>query len=93
VEWTFDEMFSAQVIAEADVNKDKKLDESEIDYVYNNAFINLENYGYFFYQRSGQERIPAETVQKLAPVSREINYFTVLGANRKQKQPPNRLFD
>lgn len=63
VEWTFDEMFSAPVISEADANKNKKIDKAEIDYIYNNAFINLENYGYFFYQRDGKNRIAAKEVQ------------------------------
>ncbi len=63
VEWMFDEMFSSQVFMEADANQNKKIDMTEIDHIYNNAFINLENYSYFFYQRVGNNRIPAKKVK------------------------------
>ena len=62
VHWEFDEMFSAALIEEADFNKDGLFDEEETAYLYENAFLNLENYGYFFYIREGEERLPAKKV-------------------------------
>ncbi len=62
VHWEFDEMFSAALIEEADLNRDGLFDKEETAYLYENAFINLENYGYFFYMRDGEERLPAKKV-------------------------------
>jgi ABC-type uncharacterized transport system substrate-binding protein len=64
VEWTFDEMFSSQVIMEADTNGNKKLEPTEVDYIFDHAFINLKNYDYFFYQRDGKERFGAQTIEE-----------------------------
>lgn len=66
VEWTFDEMFSSQVFMEADANQNKKIDPDEIKHIYNNAFANLANYGYFFYQRVGDKRIAAKEVKNFS---------------------------
>lgn len=64
VEWTFDEMFSLQVIMEADTNGNKKLEPTEVDYIFDHAFINLKNYDYFFYQRDGEDRIGAKEIEE-----------------------------
>jgi ABC-type uncharacterized transport system substrate-binding protein len=55
-EWKFDDFFSGSVIREFDKNKDGFFDAKEIKNIYNQAFINLKNYGYFVFLRKGFER-------------------------------------
>jgi len=56
MEWTFDPLFSATIIGEHDTNRDGRFDTKENTQVYQRAFINLKNYGYFIYIRKGDTR-------------------------------------
>lgn len=87
VEWTFDEMFSAQVIMEADVNKNGRIEPDENDYIYNNAFSNLENYNYFFYQRINDKReSPTEVKEFKARIKGDkLVYKFFVSISNKQK--------
>lgn len=56
VEWQFDDYFSASVIHEFDKNKNGLFEDNEIKDIYNGAFINLKNYGYFLFLRKNKTR-------------------------------------
>lgn len=56
VEWEFDRFFSAKIITGFDRNKDGNFDAAEIQKIYNTAFTNLKEYGYFVFLRNGAER-------------------------------------
>ncbi|MGD9157105.1 MAG: DUF1007 family protein [Desulfobacteraceae bacterium] len=46
-EWVLDEMFSNMLIHDYDKNLNKKFEPKEVKDIYENAFINLENFDYF----------------------------------------------
>lgn len=57
VQWVFDEVFSASILAEFDKNKSGKFEPAEIRDIEMNAFSNLKNFGYFMHiWVSGVER-------------------------------------
>ena len=56
VEWMFDDYFSASIIQEYDMDRDGIFNEKEKKILYNEAFSNLKNYGYFIYIRDGSAR-------------------------------------
>lgn len=64
--WTFDIVFSSQLIHDFDSNSNKKFEKDEIDMLYYNAFINLENYGYFTLLRQGNTRTPGSKAEKFS---------------------------
>lgn len=66
LEWTFDDFFSADIIHGYDLDKNGKFSEKETANVYNNAFINLENYFYFTFIRQGDERKNPEKVENFS---------------------------
>ncbi len=45
--WKMDDMTSAMLIMEFDVNGNGKIDEEENNYVYDNYFVSLENYNFY----------------------------------------------
>lgn len=49
VKWIFDEMFSASVIMDFDINRNNIFEENEIKAVEQGAFSNLKNYNYYLY--------------------------------------------
>jgi len=63
VAWTFDPVFSADVIGQFDVNRDGLFDTKENETVRMKAFSNLGKYGYFTFIRSGEQRSTPESVQ------------------------------
>jgi len=67
LDWTFDPYFSAAIIQENDLNKDKRFDEKEAKSVYSHAFQNLSNYGYFIFIRTGNKRVQPDHVEKFIP--------------------------
>jgi len=75
VHWEFDEMFSAPIIMEADLNMNGKFEEDELEYLYENAFSNLEDYGYFFYIREGKKRKTAEKVENFSASYKKNKLF------------------
>ena len=62
VEWVFDDYFTQDILMYYDLNSDKVFSKSEIDDVYNNAFINLGKYNYFQQVRQGDKRFSIEEV-------------------------------
>lgn len=90
VHWEFDEMFSAALIEEADFNKDGVFDQEETTYLYENAFVNLENYGYFFYLRDGSERLATKKVTSFSATHKNgllrYKFFVPI-----EKKPKNKL--
>ncbi|MDC7224629.1 MAG: DUF1007 family protein [Spirochaetales bacterium] len=55
VEFEFDEYFSSEILMSYDADGDRFFNEAETEGVYNNAFINLENYNFFTFLRRGEE--------------------------------------
>ncbi|MBN2651367.1 MAG: DUF1007 family protein [Spirochaetales bacterium] len=53
VEWSFDPMYSASLIADFDSNSDKKFDKDELEKIYVDAFYNLVEYNFFLYITDG----------------------------------------
>ncbi len=53
VYWTFDHLFSKEVIHQIDRDRNGVLDETEIEAVHDYAFIHTRNYGYFTRYRIG----------------------------------------
>lgn len=66
LEWEFDAYFSADIIMSYDINSDGIFDIEETIDVYNNAFISLEDYGYFTYIRVGDKRNSAKEVKEFS---------------------------
>ena len=49
IKWIFDDIFSAQIILDFDINKNNIFDENEIKAVEQGAFSNLINYNYYLH--------------------------------------------
>lgn len=56
VEFHFDKYFTLDMFNGFDENKDSLFDAMETEHIYNSAFINLKNYGFFISIREGDER-------------------------------------
>jgi ABC-type uncharacterized transport system substrate-binding protein len=61
-EWRFDEIFSAYVVEEHDANGDGVFDAAETRAVYEQAFDNLRDYGYFTHVRIDGVALPLAEV-------------------------------
>jgi ABC-type uncharacterized transport system substrate-binding protein len=62
VEFEFDEYFSSEILLSYDADGDTLFNETETEEVYNNAFINLENFNFFTFIRHEEEILyPKET--------------------------------
>jgi ABC-type uncharacterized transport system substrate-binding protein len=61
VTWWFDGGFTAMILADYDTDRNMEFSASEIRDIEQNAFSNLENYGYFMYISLEGVPIPAET--------------------------------
>lgn len=66
LQWTFDEVFGADIIAQFDKNKDKRFDEKEIAALEKGAFANLREYGYFTHLSVDDKPVPTRTVTGFA---------------------------
>jgi ABC-type uncharacterized transport system substrate-binding protein len=64
--WAFDEFFGSYVIEEHDANRDGVFDQTELDTVREQAFGNLEEYGYFTHVRLDGEQLPLAEVSDFA---------------------------
>jgi ABC-type uncharacterized transport system substrate-binding protein len=59
VDWMFDELFSAAVVRDFDVDRDRKFNTAELERLKMGAFDNLQSFGYFTHFRwNGQMEIP-----------------------------------
>ena len=77
VSWTFDPLFSQEVIYETDRNRDGRLQAEEVDLVRAYAFDNTRHYNYFTaYRPGGQVQIQPERVEEFwaEVVGRQITY-------------------
>jgi len=61
-DWTFDVVFSAQLINDFDANKNGSFEPAEIAKVQAGAFSNLKKYGYFTFMRKGSTRLAPQAV-------------------------------
>ncbi len=66
VEWEFDEMFSSSVLMDADLDRNGRFNAKETAIVFEDAFSNLKNYGYFFYMRKGNDRSSPPAVERFS---------------------------
>jgi len=71
VEWTFDPVFSADVIGQFDKNHDGIFDQTENETVQSKAFSNLKKYGYFTFLRKGETRSFPEAVESFQASQRD----------------------
>lgn len=63
VDFSFDDYFTADILAGYDENHDELFNESETEEIYNHAFINLKNYGFFISIRDKTGRYSPEDVK------------------------------
>lgn len=70
LEWTFDRYFSADIINWLDVDKNGRFNATESVEVYNNAFINLENYYYYTFIREGTKRTNPSGVSEFKAIAK-----------------------
>ncbi len=61
--WTFDEYFSAWIIDEYDQNKDGRFSPEETQKLYEEAFKNLKNYGFWTRVFKGSRDIPVTRIE------------------------------
>lgn len=71
MDWTFDSMFSVAIIGEYDTNRDGRFDARENSRVFQGAFSNLKNYGYFIYIRKGDVRSNPKGVEQFQALQRQ----------------------
>jgi len=88
LEWTFDHFFSSDIISWLDEDKNGQFDARESGLVYNNAFINLENYYYYTFIRQGNKRTnPPKVTQFIARIEKGqmvYRFFIDLSSYPKQ---------
>jgi ABC-type uncharacterized transport system substrate-binding protein len=61
VTWWFDGGFTGMILADYDMDRNREFSPAEVRDIEQNAFSNLENYGYFMYISLEGVPIPAET--------------------------------
>ncbi|MCX7655612.1 MAG: DUF1007 family protein [Treponemataceae bacterium] len=71
MDWTFDAMFSVAIIGEYDTNRDGRFDARENSRVFQGAFSNLKNYGYFIYIRKSDTRSNPKGVEQFQAFQRQ----------------------
>ena len=64
--WTFDEIFSAGIIAQFDKNKDRKFDAEELKALKAGAFDNLQGFDYFTHLTVDDRPVPVRRVTDFA---------------------------
>ncbi len=88
LEWKFDHFFSSDIISWLDEDRNGQFDDRESELVYNNAFINLQNYYYYTFIRQGSKRTnPPEVEQFKARVEKGqmiYRFFIDLSSYPKQ---------
>ncbi|HQK35556.1 MAG TPA: DUF1007 family protein [Spirochaetales bacterium] len=65
-EWTFDPIFSAELIEGWDKDRNRTFNKTEQQMLYNQAFINLKNYGFYTLIRKGKHRITPSKVEQFS---------------------------
>lgn len=65
-EWTFDPFFSAEIVNGFDSNGNRRFEAAEIQNIYNRAFINLRNYGFWTILRQGSRRSSPDAVEQFS---------------------------
>ncbi|HCM25113.1 MAG: hypothetical protein A2Z99_18565 [Treponema sp. GWB1_62_6] len=63
-DWTLDPYFSASIIQENDLDRNKRFDAKENVGVHDTAFANLRKFGWFTYIRSASGRFAPEKVER-----------------------------
>ncbi|MBI9100598.1 MAG: DUF1007 family protein [Spirochaetaceae bacterium] len=66
IEFRFDRYFSGDIFSGYDLDQNKIFDKSETIEVYENAFINLKNYGFFIRIRNESERTSPKEVENFS---------------------------
>lgn len=64
VDWTLDPFFSASIIQENDLDRNKRFDAKENARVHDTAFANLRKFGWFTYIRTGNTRFSPGKVER-----------------------------
>ena len=89
--WTFDEYFSAWIIHEYDADENGAFCEAEQRALFNEVFINLENYNFFTrILRDGRD-IPVTVEQFAAAIARDrvvYSFFVPLGLVVGEREEP-----
>jgi ABC-type uncharacterized transport system substrate-binding protein len=68
LDWIFDKLFSAGLIADFDRDRNKQLDAGEIETLRKDAFVELGALGYFTHLWVGEEKLKIEAVQDFSAV-------------------------
>jgi len=67
INYQFDRFFSVDITNTYDNNRDGLFSEEESEEIYNHAFINLENYGFFISIRDNSGRASPQSVSDFSP--------------------------
>lgn len=90
IDFTFDRYFSLDIINTYDFDDDGTFNTEETEDIYNNAFINLENYGFFISIRDRQGRTsPREVSEFQAFINEEeqltYRFYITMEENRERE--------
>ena len=66
VQYKFDRYFTSDLLYSFDLDQNSQFDTDETAEVYNNAFINLKNFGFFISIRKGEDRSSPEKVEQFS---------------------------
>jgi len=88
VELEFDSFFSGEIIWAYDEDRSGSFDAGETGNLYENAFSNLKEYGYFIFIREGDKRYTPQKVESFSarcegPESLFYRYFVPLDGEEK----------
>jgi ABC-type uncharacterized transport system substrate-binding protein len=71
IDFSFDQYFTMDMINSYDVDKNNSFDKSETEMIYNHAFINLKNYGFFISIRNKDGRFSPDRVDNFSVFLKE----------------------
>jgi len=81
--WVFDEMTSSMLIMDLDTDMNQKIDTKENNYIYNNYFQSLADYGFYTFVTVNSKRVqlPEPTNFKANIKNHRISYsFDIVGS-------------
>ncbi|MFC1546682.1 DUF1007 family protein [bacterium] len=92
VNWKFDDMFSQSLITDYDIDKDGSFNDKELKVLYNGAFINLKNYGYFMHIKIDGKKYKIDKVEKFyAFIEEGVCYSFVISCNIKLNKSKRKI--
>ncbi len=93
INWTFDPMFTAQLIMDYDLDRNGSFSEKEIADVEENAFSNLINYNYFSYITENKKTFRPEEVSDFSAAikGKDVHYRFFVPYTSSAKEKGNKI--